>query len=57
MDAEKNCIKKFVGLDRKHGCVSNIVFSRLTFTNFYKKITNKCYAEELALNKFLLSIL
>jgi len=40
----------------------NILFSRLTFMNFYKNITNKCTtkmsqpnAKELALNKFLLA--
>jgi len=33
----------FVALDRKHGCVSKhaVFFSKLTFMNFYKKLTNK----------------
>ena len=42
MDAEKKNFFLFIGLDRKHGCVSKHIILKTNIYNFYKKITNKC---------------
>jgi len=52
----KKYFKKFVGLDRKHGYVSKHIILK---TNIYELLQKKSQinAEELVLNKFLLSAL